>query len=540
MGQFDGRRLSPVRLVILLALVAGIVFASLRGWTWFQETRADTSATATGFAGYADVTATPQFAFETPANKASRDAVLAFVVSDPTHPCQPSWGGAYSLDQAGQQLDLDRRIARLQQAGGAAIVSFGGQANHDLAVGCTDQTQLYDAYASVVSRYHLSAIDLDIEGDTLTDELATQRRAAAIAKLQRAHHLEVWLTLPVARTGLTDDGQRAVAQTLAAGVDLAGVNVMTMDYGDVPSNETMGEAAEQALNAAHGQVRALYLDAGERLTSVETWQRLGATVMIGQNDVAGEVFDLVDARRVRSFATAHRLGRLSMWSLNRDRPCGANYPDVTIVSNDCSGVTQETGAFAKTLGSTAGGGVAPIMPPTHAATPSVNPTVTPSDDPATSPYPIWQPDEVYVVGTRVVWHRNVYVAKWWTSGDVPDDPLHSGEATPWRLIGPVLPGESPRPSPTLPAGTFSDWQIDKVYTAGDRVMFEGHPFEAQWWTKGESPATPGTAGAPSPWLPLTAQQIQQILTGKAPADPKASQGPKPTTSAKVSPGAAKR
>jgi chitinase len=510
-GQFEGRHLSPVRLVIFGILVVGVVFASFRGWNWFQENRALASVGAPGFAGYVDVTATPQLPFESPENKASRDAVLAFVVSTPGHGCEPSWGAAYSLDQAAEQLDLDRRIARLQQNGGAAIVSFGGQANTELALACTSPTDLYDAYHEVVTRYHLTAIDLDVEGAALDDTAAAQRRAEALAKLQRADGVEVWLTVPVARTGLTAAGQQLVRDTLAGGVRLAGVNVMTMDYGDLPSNETMGEAAEQALNAAHSQVRALFDEAGDSLTSVEAWQHLGATVMIGQNDVSGEVFGLLDAQRLHDFAAQHRLGRVSLWSLNRDRPCSANYPDVTIVSDACSGVKQDPGAFAEALGGT--GHVAPMV--SSSPSPSSDPTVTPSDDPATSPYPIWQPDQVYLAGTRVVWHHNVYVAKWWTSGDVPDDPLQSGDATPWTLIGPVLPGESPEPSPTLPAGTYPDWKITKVYTAGDRVMFEGHAFVAQWWTQGDSPATPGTASAPSPWLPLTAKQIQQVLGGSS-------------------------
>lgn len=521
MAQFDGRHLSPVRLLILAVLVVGVVFASLRGWNWFQENRALASVTAPGFAGYVDVTATPTLPFEDPENKASRDAVLAFVVATPGDACQPSWGAAYSLDQAAEQLDLDRRIARLQQNDGAAIVSFGGQANTELALACTSPTRLYDAYHEVVTRYHLTAVDFDIEGAALEDTAAAQRRAAAIAKLQRTDDVEVWLTLPVARTGLTAAGQQLVADTLAGGVRLAGVNVMTMDFGDLPSNETMSEAAEQALNAAHAQVRALYDRAGDTLTSIETWQRLGATVMIGQNDVAGEVFSLVDAQRLHDFVAQRRLGRVSLWSLNRDRACGGNYPDVTIVSDACSGVKQDAGAFADALGGT--GRVAPMV--TRSASPSGNPTVTPSDDPATSPYPIWQSDQVYIAGTRVVWHHNVYVAKWWTSGDVPDNPLRSGDATPWTLLGPVLPGESPLPSPTLPAGTYPDWKINKVYTAGDRVMFEGHAFVAQWWTQGDSPATPGTASAPSPWLPLTDKQIRQALGESSTSAPAVAQQP---------------
>ena len=41
----------------------------------------------------------------------------------------------------------------------------------------------------------------------------------------------MWLTLPVAPGGLLADAVAVVDATLAAGVELGGVNVMTMDYG---------------------------------------------------------------------------------------------------------------------------------------------------------------------------------------------------------------------------------------------------------------------------------------------------------------------
>ena len=61
-------------------------------------------------------------------------------------PCTPSWGAAYSLADAASSLDLDRRVARLQQLGGTVAVSFGGLANQELAVTCTDPAQLKAAY----------------------------------------------------------------------------------------------------------------------------------------------------------------------------------------------------------------------------------------------------------------------------------------------------------------------------------------------------------------------------------------------------------
>ena len=52
---------------------------------------------------------------------------------------------------------------------------------------------------------------------------------------------------------------------------------------------------------------------------------MGATPMIGQNDTPDEVFTLADATALNQFALSHKLGRMSMWSANRDIVCGTNY-----------------------------------------------------------------------------------------------------------------------------------------------------------------------------------------------------------------------
>ena len=102
---------------------------------------------------YVDVTLTPTYQFQDPQSNPARDVALAFVVADPDDACTPSWGGAYTLDQAGDDLELDRRITQLRAAGGDVMVSFGGQANEELAVACTDQAALDDAYRAVIERY---------------------------------------------------------------------------------------------------------------------------------------------------------------------------------------------------------------------------------------------------------------------------------------------------------------------------------------------------------------------------------------------------
>jgi chitinase len=73
--------------------------------------------------------------------------------------------------------------------------------------------------------------------------------------------------------------------------------------------------------------------------------------MIGQNDVPGEVFSLNSAEGLNEFVLSHSVGRVSMWSLNRDQTCGPNYVDVRHASDACSGVSQGNQRFADLLAS---------------------------------------------------------------------------------------------------------------------------------------------------------------------------------------------
>ncbi|WP_208430753.1 chitinase [Aeromicrobium yanjiei] len=518
MSRFEGRRLSWVRLTILMGVVTAVVLGGTSSWRYVQDSQAAEANGDAWYAGYVDATVTPLHEFEQPASKAARDVVLSFIVTDPGEACTPSWGAAYSLDAASDDLDLDRRIARLRQRGGSVVVSFGGAINSELSTTCTDPAKLLKAYRSVVERYDLRTIDLDIEGAALSDRAAATRRAVAMRTLQKerakaGHDLRVWLTLPVAPSGLTAEGTAAVKVMLDNDVELSGVNVMTMDYGDSRAKgQSMLDASTSALEQTHRQLSQVYADSGERVGAATLWRRMGATPMIGQNDVAGEVFTLAAARGLSAFAKEKGLGRMSMWSLNRDRTCGENYPDVTIVSNSCSGVDQGAQTFAKALRGGMSGRpdmseVTPVVPGPAGGREGREVDLT--DDPAKSPYPVWAEDKTYVEGTRVVWHRNAYIAKWWTLGDLPDDPVVDKAASPWQLLGPVLPGEKPVRVPTLPRGTYPEWKQDQSYRKGERVMLRGTPFTAKWFSSGVSPDARATQDEPSPWRPLTDAEIRK-------------------------------
>lgn len=495
-------RLSWFRLGIVLLIVVAIgagAFVSVQRAVAAERPRASSWNVP-----YVDVTLTPTYQFQDPQSNPARDVALAFVVADPTAPCEPSWGGFYSLDEAGDQLELDRRIAQLRSAGGNATISFGGQANQELAVACTDQAALVAAYRSVIERYDATTIDLDIEGDAIGDVASVKRRAAALATVQKelqadGQVLDVWLTLPVAPDGLTADGLAVVEQTMKGGLDLLGVNVMTMDYGittgDTPPD--MLALSEGAVDATAAQMKQLYLRLDMTMNETKRWAAIGATPMIGQNDIDGEVFTLSDAEAFASFARDRGLGRVSTWSLNRDRACGATFADVAVHSNTCSGVEQEPLAFSKIFSSLPGR--APTAPAANSVTvPDQSPT---AEDPTNSPYPVWRPTAQYPQGYKVVWKGNVYQAKWFNQGVDPATTTANDWETPWALIGPVGPNDIAPTIPTVPPGSVPTWDPDTLFDKGAAVAFDGLPYQARWSTMGDAPSTQFPVGPDSPWQP---------------------------------------
>jgi chitinase len=495
------RRLSWTRLLFLIVVLG---LAGAGGFFGVRHLRDTAGTPAKSWAvPYVDVTLTPTFQFQDPTANPANDVALGFVVADPKDGCTPSWGAAYTLDQAASSLELDRRIDQLRQAGGDVTLSLGGQQNSELAVACTDQSRVTDAYRQLVKRYDVRTLDLDIEGTAIADQPSLARRVEAVATVQQERAkagkpLTVWLTLPVATNGLTDDGIAAVRGMLEGGVNLRGVNVMTMDFNNGETRPDMLALSTGALNGTHKQLTDLYLRLGQKLTSPQVWSRIGATPMIGQNDVDSERFTVADAQGLAKFAVDNGLGRVSMWSLNRDASCRGTFANVVVHANTCSGVDQEALAFSKVFGGLPG--KAPgsddrdsVDIPNQAAT---------VDDPKTSPYPIWRMTALYAGGYKVVWHGVVYEAKWANSGLDPAAAPAAGTQSAWSVIGPVSPVEkAPAPTPKV-TGVTEVWTPGTGYQHGARVLFNGLPYEAKWTTKGETPSTQFPIDADDPWLPL--------------------------------------
>ena len=220
-------------------------------------------------------------------------------------------------------------------------LSFGGQAGRELGLSCRSSRGLAKVYGAVASTYGITSLDFDLEGPGLARS-ALARRAQALRILQRRKpNLKISLTLPVTPHGLLPNAMRAVRATLAAGVRIDSVNIMTMDFGDedAPDGNRMGDYSIAAAQATHKQLAALR-------HGLDSWSALAVTPMIGVNDLPNEIFTLADASALAAFAGSTGVGQLHYWVFNRDRACDAPSKEA---QNDCSGVEQEPGMFAAAL-----------------------------------------------------------------------------------------------------------------------------------------------------------------------------------------------
>ncbi|MBS0262864.1 MAG: cellulose binding domain-containing protein [Planctomycetes bacterium] len=301
------------------------------------------------YAPYVDMTLYPTYDLvAAAATKQVKYFTLAFIVSDANQ--QPAWGGYTEYEVNGGTFDakLRQQIANLRAAGGDVMVSFGGAANRELAETITSVSQLTTAYQTVINAYNSTHLDFDIEGAAVADRASVDRRSQALATLQKnaaalGQTLQIWLTLPVIPSGLTADGLYVVQSALKYGVQLAGVNVMTMDYGESAAPNPAGQMGTYAIESAtsvFGQLQKLY---GSTKTSAQLWGMIGVTPMIGVNDDTNEVFDLNAARQLLAFVEQQGLGRISIWSLNRDT---ASTTSKTYVDTTSSSIVQSELAFS--------------------------------------------------------------------------------------------------------------------------------------------------------------------------------------------------
>ncbi len=381
----------------------------------------------TVFAPYVDSTLWPQF----PLADKSKDLKLpyfnlGFIVSQSIDVCKPTWGTYYSAEEG----PLNEEIKRIREMGGDVAVSFGGAANVPLHVAAPDSESLKEQYKRFIKAYGLTRIDFDIEGAWLSDISSLQRNSKALKALQdelksEGYDLEIWFTLPVTPSGLNNYGINLIKLALDEKVDIAGINVMTMNYGDwnAPnSKEQMGEYGIKAISSLKDQLKDLYNEYNIPKTESELWSMIGTTPMIGLNDVRTEVFNLQDARETIEFAIEKQIGMISMWSINRDKSPSGN---LNYVSNHESSIIQKEYEFTEIFNPYNDTSVMNIVEDGDSNS---------EEDNEASNSGTWNVNSIYTKGSVVTYKGHTYEAKWWTRGDDPSKEVNNEWETPWKLI----------------------------------------------------------------------------------------------------------
>jgi hypothetical protein len=286
------------------------------------------------FAPYADFTAWPPYdLLGAGTNAGLRYATLAFIVADSSQNATtasptniPAWGGytEYAAASAYRLGDINN----FRALGGDVVISFGGASGTELAAYITDTNRLKSAYQFVINTYAATRIDFDIEGAWVADTVSINRRSGVLASLQAdaaaaGRTLQITLTLPVLPTGLDNNGLYVLQSAVSNHVNLAGVNIMAMDYGDNAAPNPAGQMGAYAIMAAtnlFNQLKSVYAAANLAKTDAQLWQMVGVTPMLGVNDATDEIFDQSAAAQLVGFAETKNINLLAFWSLNRDQP----------------------------------------------------------------------------------------------------------------------------------------------------------------------------------------------------------------------------
>jgi hypothetical protein len=278
--------------------------------------------------------------------------ILAYLTTAHPGSCALTWQGDPA--RLAVSSSLATQFAQVRALGGDVIPSFGGylagKADTDIADSCTSVPAIAAAYESVIARYSVTRIDLDIEAASLTDRAGITRRSAALALAQRwasraGPGLQIVVTFSGSPQGLNSAQIAVLKSMIAHGVKVSAVNLLAYDYygprGAPPVD--MAAAAISGLQAAHGQLGELY----PKRSAAQLWSVLAVTLMPGidDNPSKAEITEPADAAKVLEFAREVGLAQVSIWSLDRDN---GQCPG-TAGSSTCSGIRQAKWTFSRLL-----------------------------------------------------------------------------------------------------------------------------------------------------------------------------------------------
>ena len=292
----------------------------------------------------------------------AKDLTFAFIQTASSGSCTAYWDGDTSEPLTSANFGSD--ISAMQAAGGNVIPSFGGESadnsGTDIADSCTSVNSIAQVYENVISTYNVPRIDLDIEGNSLTNTAGITRRNEAVAQTEswaaaNGRSIQFSYTMPGTPTGMDSQEESIISNAISAGATVSVVNLMTFDY-FIGTTQEMATDTETAGADLHSQLQSLYPSD----SSAQLWSMIGVTEMPGIDDFgAGETFTEADATTVLNWAKGNGVSTLSFWALQRDN---GGCPG-TGGSDSCSGISQSTWFFSDAFESFAGGPAAAAARP---------------------------------------------------------------------------------------------------------------------------------------------------------------------------------
>jgi hypothetical protein len=273
---------------------------------------------------------------------------LAFIQTAQAGSCTAYWNGSTSEPISYSSFGSD--ISAVQATGGNVIPSFGGYSadttGTEIADSCSSVPAIAQVYEKLITTYNVPRIDLDVEGDSLTNTAGINRRNEAIAQVESwaaAHHrgIQFSYTLPTFATGLTPAGLAVLQNAVADHARVSVVNILTFDY-YYGTPQEMATDTETAAAGLYSQLQSLYPAA----RPAQLWNMIGITEMPGIDDYGpDETFTEGDATTVLNWAESKGINTLSFWALQRDN---GGCPG-TKGAGTCSGIDQQTWYFSHTF-----------------------------------------------------------------------------------------------------------------------------------------------------------------------------------------------
>jgi hypothetical protein len=270
---------------------------------------------------------------------------LAFLQTAQPGSCTAYWNGDTATPIAESSFGAD--IAAIQARGGNVIPTFGGYAadttGTELADSCASVASIAHVFESLITTYRVPRIDLDIEGDSVSDTAGINRRNEAVAQTEawaarRGWPIQFSYTLPTFPAGPTTEDLAILANAQADHARISTVNLLTFDY-YLGTAQDMVADTETAAAGLYGQLQTLYPAASSR----QLWHMIGITEMPGIDDYGpDETFSTTNAVTILRWAQQQGIGMISFWALQRDN---GGCPG-TQGAGTCSGVTQPDWYFS--------------------------------------------------------------------------------------------------------------------------------------------------------------------------------------------------